>query len=82
MTVTRRHHPLEGQQFEVLLAGREHLAIRLKDGSSMRIPRAWTDADGAQARTDPQRTPSALTGVALRELVELLDALRGRGERN
>ena len=71
--MTRRHHPLEGQELEVMLAGKEQLAVRLKDGTSMRIPRAWTDADGA---SPPSTTsPAALTGDAIRELVALIDAL-------
>lgn len=43
----------------------------------MRIPRAWTDADGATAQSPP-RPPTVLTVEALRELVELVEALRRR----
>ena len=76
MAVTRRHHPLEGQRLEVMLAGKEQLAVRLADGTSMRIPRAWTDADGVSP--PPPTPPTALSGDAIRELVALIDALAGR----
>jgi len=44
----------------------------------MRIPRAWTDADGAPAGPPPVTPSAALTADAIRDLVELIDALRGR----
>ena len=43
----------------------------------MRIPRAWTDADGATAR--PKAEPDTqLTVNALRELMHLVDVLGDR----
>jgi hypothetical protein len=50
VTITRAHHPLREQAFEVLVGGNERITIRLPDGVSMRVPRGWTDAD----RTAPQ----------------------------
>jgi hypothetical protein len=73
--ITRPHHPLRDQQVEVLKADKRYLVIRLPDTSTMKLPRAWTDADGA---------PSALgvagseifTIEAIRALVELVAALK------
>jgi hypothetical protein len=48
----------------------------LPDGSSMRIPRAWTDADGAS--TDPQQGDVIFTSGSLRELFALVEALARR----
>ena len=73
VTVIRRHHPLRGQQFEVLQGGKELITVRLTDGTPMRIPRHWTDADGAPpADTSPNEF--ALTVESLRRLIELVDA--------
>ena len=47
--MTRRHHPLEGQTFEVLKVGKKDLLVQLRDGSTIKLPRSWTDADGATA---------------------------------
>jgi hypothetical protein len=45
VTITRAHHPLREQTFEVLVGGNERITMRLPDGASMRVPRGWTDAD-------------------------------------
>ena len=45
--MTREHHPLQGQKFDVTQEEGIHVSIRLQDGTAMRIPRDWTDADGA-----------------------------------
>ena len=52
------------------------MVIRAVDGVVMRLPRAWTDADGVThggAGTD-----AVFTVEAIRALVELVEALRGR----
>jgi hypothetical protein len=46
ITVIRRHHPLRGQELEVLSAGKVWVVVHLGDGSAAKIPRRWTDADG------------------------------------
>jgi hypothetical protein len=75
VTVTRRHHPLRGQALDVVSRGRTQLVVRLRDGTSMRMPRAWTDVDGAP----PQHTADGIfTADALRALLDLVDALRTR----
>ena len=68
VTITRRHHPSEGGSFEVVFGGRSTLVLRLADGSRMRIPRAWTDADGG------------CLGVKAPEHVFTADALRALGK--
>ncbi len=75
--ITRLHHPLLHQEFEVLKADQHRLVIQHFDGGSMQIPRAWTDADGEQESR--QRCPCLVfTVAALRELLGLTDALRHR----
>jgi hypothetical protein len=73
--VTHRHHPLEGKQLQVLCGGRSHLTVRLRDSSTMRIERAWTDADGpGVCRERPMATQ--LTVDAVRDLLALVNALK------
>ena len=73
VTVTRRHHPSEGESFDVVKGGQNTLVIRLADTSTMRIPRAWTDADGVRAGMDtPQHIFTAEALRALGALVVLL----------
>ena len=75
VTVTRRHHPLEGKQLQVLCAGRSQLTVRLRDSSTMRIERAWTDADGpGVCRAGSMATQ--LTVDTLRDLLALVNALK------
>jgi hypothetical protein len=75
--ITRAHHPLLDQEFEVLKADRHRLVVQHFDGGSMKIPRAWTNADDDQefAQSSP---PRVFTVEALRELLDLTDALRQR----
>jgi Family of unknown function (DUF5372) len=74
--ITRRHHPLEGQTFAVVRDGPRELVIRAVGDVVMRVPRAWTDADGV---TPADAGPDAVFTVeAIRALVELVEALRGR----
>ena len=74
--MTRRHHPLEGQVLEILKGGQRDLLVQLRDGSAIRLPRSWTDANGAPV---PQPLPATLVTVSsVRELVTLLAALRQR----
>ena len=74
MTLTRRHHPLEGQRFEVMFGGPTRIVVRLADGT-MRVPRSWTDADGAPA---PRAPDTVFSIEALKDLLELVEALRRR----
>jgi hypothetical protein len=70
--VTRRHHPLVGQRFEVVLGGPAKVVVRLHNGTTMNLPRSWTDADGA-----PREEPavSTFSVEALRELIQLIDCI-------
>jgi hypothetical protein len=70
----RRHHPLEGQLLEVVRGGPVQLVVRLGDGTAMRLPRSWTDIDGAPVRA----ADSIYTVDSLRELLELVEAFRRR----
>jgi len=75
VTVTRRHHPLHGQRLAVVFGGPTKLVVRLGDGTTMRFPRAWTDADGAPSQ---HPTESIFSVEALRELVDLVEAVGHR----
>jgi len=77
ITITRRHHPLQSQQFDVAIGGRKRITIRLDDGTTMRIPRGWTDADGGRPQDERQRD-GVLTIDSLRRLFDLIDALASR----
>ena len=75
VTLTRRHHPLAGQVLELVLNGPTQLVVRLSDGTTLRVPRAWTDADGTPP--EPARE-SVFTVEALRELLDHVARLRER----
>jgi hypothetical protein len=75
--VTRRHHPLYDEELEVLNADKQVLVVRLADGSPMKMPRAWTDADGGAPAEEPSIS-SVFTIEALRELIALVGALQNR----
>jgi hypothetical protein len=74
ITVIRRHHPLEGHALERLSVGKAWVVVRLGDGSSMKLPRGWTDADGGPCTELIGHSPLCLGG--LRELLTLVKALR------
>jgi hypothetical protein len=75
--IIRPHHPLLDQEFEVLKADTHRVVVRHCDGGTMKIPRAWTNADGEQTSARAFR-PQVFTVEALRELLDLIDALRQR----
>jgi hypothetical protein len=73
--VTRRHHPLEGRLVEVVTGGPTQIVVRLEDGTAMRLPRAWTDADGPPASS---RTDRVFSVDAMLEMIRCVDALGRR----
>jgi hypothetical protein len=75
VTVTRHHHPLHGLRLEAVSGGAATIVVRIADGTTMRIPRAWTDADGAPSH-DPAETVFSVE--ALRDLLRLVDAIGAR----
>src|SRR5262249_48751070 len=75
--VTRRHHPLFGRELEVIRAKKVMLTIRMKDSSTMKVPRAWTNAAQATGVVEAPRC-SVLTIEGVRELIDLVSALRRR----
>jgi len=75
VTITRRHHPLLGHRLEVAFGGTSAIVVRISDGTTMRIPRAWTDADGAP----PYERPETVFSIeALRDLLRLVDGISAR----
>jgi hypothetical protein len=76
ITIIRRHHPLEGQQLELLSTGKNSVVVRLCDGSSLKILRRWTDRDAGPWPELAGDSQLCLGG--LRELLVLFQALRHR----
>jgi hypothetical protein len=75
--VTRPHHPLRGQEFEILRSGKKFVEILRSEGTSMRMPRSWTDVDG----NDPCEVldgDAIFTTQSLKDLKGLLEALSGQ----
>ena len=58
------------------MGGPKMFVIRLDDKSTMRIPRTWTDADGARAGMDAPA--HVFTADALRELDGLVASVSRR----
>ena len=75
--MTRRHHPLRGQEFEVLTLDKKHVVVRAPDGLSLKLPRLWTDVDGADGEGD-WSGDAVFTVESLRALAVLLEALTQR----
>lgn len=75
VTITHRHHPLSGQRLEVAFGGPTKIVVHVGDGTTMRLPRAWTDADGCMA---PESVDSIFSVDSVRELVHLVDAIKRR----
>jgi len=73
--LVKRHHPLEGQDFDVIRVRGKQVDVRLADGSSMRVPRQWTNVDGPPPSPHAERV---FTLEALLEVIELVSALRRR----
>jgi hypothetical protein len=74
---TVRYHPLFGREMEIIRANKVVLTIRLDDGSTMKMPRTWTNAGGATGILEPSRD-SVFTIEGVRELIDLVSALRRR----
>lgn len=61
------------------MGGRDCLAIRLVDGTSMRVPRQWTDADGAHSGHEEHKENDFFFTVdSLRRILSLLEAFLSR----
>ena len=75
--VTRAHHPLLGQEFEVLKVSAKNVVVQLPDGSRLRLPRQWTD-DGSPVAADGCEEANRLTIDGLQCLLRLVRALRER----
>jgi hypothetical protein len=77
VTITRRHHPLLGQQLDVWRVNKSILVLTMHDGSRVKLPREWTDLDGPVPGCAPNGD-SRFTVSGLRELIQLLERLRNR----
>ena len=81
MTITRPHHPFQGQSLEVLrharMRGRLHFVLILPDGSKSLIPAEWTDFNVTTC--SPQNSELIGSLDDLLRLRGLVDALQRRG---
>jgi hypothetical protein len=68
---------LLGQEFEVLTVDRRRIVVRGPDGLSLKLPRPWTDVDGADAEGG-RSADAVFTVESLRALAVLLEALTQR----
>jgi len=75
-TIIRQHHPLHDQKLTLLSMGKTTVVVRLADGSSMKIPRRWTDVDGNACAELTGDSEISLQG--LKELLSLFLVLRER----
>jgi hypothetical protein len=57
--------------------GKTKIHIRSKRGTSIRVPRSWTDADG-EVQADLLRGSGVFTIDSLLRLIELVEAFRQR----
>ena len=80
MTITRSHHPFEGQSLEVLrqahMPGGLQFVLFLPDGSKSLIPADWTDFKTPTGL--PQASPLVCSLDDLLRLRGLTDALLRR----
>ena len=82
VTVTHPHHPLYGQQVAIVRLRQgtsPDLVVRLPDGSHAAIAMHLTDYAGASASQMASDSPHLLDLAGLRQVVQLLQALRQDG---
>lgn len=79
ITVTHPHHPLRGQQLElvrVLQGVDSKLFVRHPEGRCFRIPRDWTDFEDRQA-AHPVAPPERLLDISgLREVTVIISSIQ------
>ena len=75
ISVTRAHHPLLGKIFELAQPLGNSITIILPNGCRMKIPRQWSDIDGAKPCLS---LDSVFTGNSIKELLDLVDLLLNR----
>ena len=82
MTITHPHHPLCGQQVEVIRIRRgadPDLIVRLPSGIHAAIAMSWTDY-AASSDSEPPPVPTHLLDInGLRQIVQLLAQIRQEG---
>jgi hypothetical protein len=75
--VVRRHHPLVGQRFQVIRAGKAFLVLLLADGSHLKMPSCWTSIS-YDPSDDSLRQESVFTSASISALLELIQILSRR----
>jgi len=82
VTITHPHHPLCGQQVMVVRIRRganPDLVVRLPDGTHAAIAMHLTDYAGAPAPSLEPDPAQLLSLAGLRQVVQLLEAIRQQG---
>lgn len=74
----RAHHPLAGQRLDVRQEGNGTLVLAHPDGGGLRVPRNWTDADGAVTPDQLAKASVQSATTGLREVIELVESLKHR----
>ena len=75
--VTRRHHPLAGQRFQVLRTAANFVVLQLADGSRVKMPKNWTNINDNSAVDDLCRG-TIFTTTSILELLDLVQILSRR----
>jgi len=82
VTITHPHHPLYGQQVEVIRIRRgtdPDLIVRLPSGIHAAIAMSWTNY-ATSSDSEPPPVPTHLLDIdGLRQIVQLLDQIRQEG---
>jgi Family of unknown function (DUF5372) len=82
VTITHPHHPLCGQQVEVIRIRRgtdPDLIVRLPTGIHAAIAMSWTNY-ATSSDSEPPPVPTHLLDIdGLRQIVQLLDQIRQEG---
>jgi len=74
--LARRHHPLLGQELEVLSASAKNFVLSLPDGSKLRVPRAWTSDAGPGGEPKGEEVVAVLADLS--RLADRVVGLLGR----
>ena len=84
MTITHPHHPLCGQQCQVVYVRQgvdPDLILRLADGTHAAIAMSWTDSGRPHelSATESEANLPQLDLQGLRQIIDLFDQLRQEG---
>jgi len=79
VTIAHPHHPLHGQQVEIVFVRRgsdPDLIVRLPDGQHVAIAQSWTQDGPLPVPGPPEAPPRLLAVDGLRQAARLVASLR------